>query len=136
MKNCVIGIFCVLLSVFGVLPKFPLTENMSVITAVLIMLVCIGITLIGVFSIRNTISKLKNILTNGEMMTATITEVLGLKHQLLVQYEFEYGDETCKDSHNIAKKLDYKADYSKGRQIKIFVLKNSKGKIVTVPDIY
>lgn len=127
---------CVLLSVFGALPKFPLTENMSVITAVLIMLVCIGITLIGIFSIRNTISKLKNILTNGEMITATITGVLVLKHQLLVYYEFEYGDETCKDSHNISKKLDYKADYSKGRQIKIFVLKNSKGNIVTAPDIY
>ena len=127
---------CVLLSVFGVLPKFPLTENMTGLTAGLIMLVCIGITLLGVYTIRDTIAKLKNIVSNGTMTNAIITGVTASKHQLLIKYEFTYDDETCKGNHNIAKKLNYKADYSKDREIKIFALKSSDGKILTVPDIY
>lgn len=127
---------CVLLSVFGVLPKFPLTENMTGLTAVLIMLVCIGIMLLGIFTIKNTIAKLRNIVSNGKMTNAIITDIIVIKHQLLIKYEFIYDGETCKDEHNIAKKLDYKADYSKGNEIKIYALKNSDGKILTAPDIY
>lgn len=127
---------CVLLSVFDVLPKFPLTENMTIMTAVLIMLVCIGITLLGIFTIKSTVAKLRNIISNGKLTNATLTDVIVLKHQLLIKYEFTYDDEACKDTHNIAKKLDYKAIYLKGNEIKIYALKNGDGKILTAPDIY
>jgi hypothetical protein len=127
---------CVLLSVFDVLPKFPFTENMTELTAVLILLVCLGIMLLGIFTIKNTVAKLKNIVSNGKAANATITDTIAIKHQLLIKYEFTYDGETCKDEHNIAKKLDYKADYSKGNEIKIYALKNGDGKILTAPDIY
>lgn len=127
---------CVLLSVVDVLPKFPLTENMTVLTAVLILLVCIGIMLLGIYTIKNTVAKLRNIVSNGKVTNAVITDTIAIKHQLLIKYEFTYDGETCKDEHNLAKKLDYKADYSKGKEIKIHAFKNNDGKILTVPDIY
>ena len=70
------------------------------------------------------------------MTNAIITGVLSGKNQLIVKYEFKYDSETCKDKHIIAKKLDYKADYSKGNEIKIYAFKNSDGKILTAPAIY
>lgn len=127
---------CVLLSVFGVLPKFPLTENMTGLTAVLIMLVCIGIMLLGIFIIKNTIVNIKNIISNGKMTNAIITDIIASKHQILIKYEFKYDGETCKDEHNIAKKMDYKSYYSKGNEIKIYTLKKIDGIILTAPDIY
>jgi hypothetical protein len=92
--------------------------------------------LLGIFTIKNTIAKLRNIVSNGKMTNAIITDIIAIKHQVLVSYEFIYDGEKCKDKHNIAKKLDYKADYSKGKEIKIYVLKSSDGKILTAPDIY
>lgn len=127
---------CVLLSVYGILPKFPLTENMSDMTAILIMLTCIGITLIGIFTIRSIIAKLRNIITNGTLISATILDTIATKYQVSIKYEFTYNDEMCKDQHNIAKKLGYRKDYLKGKEIKIYALKNSDGKILTAPSIY
>jgi hypothetical protein len=127
---------CVLLSVFDVLPKFPLTEEMKELTAVLIMLLCIGIMFLGIFVIKRNITKLRNIVSNGKMTNAVITDITALKYQLLINYEFKYEGDTYKGAHNIARKLDYKADYSKGNEIKIYVLKNNDGKMLTAPDIY
>jgi hypothetical protein len=127
---------CVLLSVYGVLPLFPLTENMTGLTAALIMAVCIGIMIIGIFTIKNNIANLKNIVTNGKMTSAIITDITAFKHQVFINYEFTYDGETCKGSHNIAKKYGYKADYSKGKEIKIYAFKKDDGKILTTPDIY
>ncbi|MDF2905042.1 MAG: hypothetical protein K0R34_363 [Herbinix sp.] len=127
---------CVLLSVFDVLPRFPLTESMTGLTAILIMLVCISITLLGIVTLNKIIAKLRNIITNGKVTIAMITDIIAIKHQVLVKYEFQFDGVTCKDEHNLAKKLDYKADYSKGKEIKIYALKNIDGTILSAPDIY
>ncbi len=127
---------CVLLSVVEVLPKFPLTENMSIFTAVLIMLGCIAIMILGIIITNNMIANLQNIISNGKITMAVITDVIASKHQVLVKYEFKYDEETFKGNHNLAKKLDYKADYAKGKELKIYAFKNSDGKMLTTPDIY
>jgi len=127
---------CALLSVGGVLPKFPLTENMTMMTAALIMLLCIGITIVGIIRVRTTIAKLSNIITNGKLMDAVITDVFALKHQVSVSYEFVYDGETCKDKHNLSRKSHFRTEYKKGKELKIYALKNSDGKILTAPDVY
>ncbi len=125
-----------LLSVYGILPKFPLTEDMTTFNAILIMLGCIGISIIGIFVIRSTITNLRNIISNGELVDATITDRFGIKHQAQIYYEFMYEGEKCKGQHNIALKMDYFEKYAKGNEIKIYALKDRNGKILTVPDIY
>jgi hypothetical protein len=127
---------CALLSVYGVIPKFKLTENMTGLTAALIMLLCIGIMIVGIFVIKNTITQLRNIVSNGEALTAIITDTFAMKHQLLINYEFVYEGKTYKEKHNITKKFNYKEKYSKGKDLKIYVLKNRDDKILAVPDIY
>lgn len=126
----------VLLSVSDIIPRFPLTEDMTVLTAGIIMAVCIGITAAGILVIKGTVGRLNRIFNCGELVYAKITDLNAGKHQITVKYEFEFNGEKYKDCHQIARNFNFKKDYVEESVKEIYVLKEENGKLLTALDIY
>lgn len=125
----------IFLSVFDVIPRFPLTESMPTTTGIVILAVGIVIVLICTVFIKKTLDSLNEIVNKGELVTAKITDTVKSKHQILIKYTFEYDGIQYNHRANLAKKLNSSKVYSKDTEIEIYAYMKDN-ELKSTPNLY
>lgn len=113
----------VLLSVLGVLPKFPMTENMENIVGYLIFTIAILIAAFCYFVINSTVNLISSIIEYNNQVEATIVKCIPNKHNLTLVYQFEYNGYQHEHTINVAKLMKSKSKFAKGTTHNVYVMK-------------
>jgi hypothetical protein len=125
----------VLLSVLGIIPKFPLTENMGNVTGILFFAVTIAIAAGCFYIINTTVHKIYNIIEFNNTVEATIVKCLPSKHNLTLVYRFYYKGIEQEHSIHVAKLLKSKKTYAVGTVHKVYV-HSKQDKVISALGIF
>jgi hypothetical protein len=126
----------VILSALEIIPKLPITEDMSFTVAILILAASLLISFGCRKTITNTATKISRIITDGELIMGTVTSSILLKRYTLFDYEFEYENKKEKGNTQIPKKHLFKRPYKKDDEIEIYALRDENGKVLSTVNLY
>lgn len=121
------GIF-VLISVTDLIPRYGITEDMSLQSGMITVFVCVIISSVLVIAISITLRNMGSIAYEGTEITADITEAVRMRRQFLVKIEYELEGQKYKKTIFLTRRADREGKLTKGSVVQAVAVKTDDGK--------